>query len=302
MQSFGLASIYVAPSVDLEASKHFFKKAFEVRSFFLSAFCLQSRWSRDPVKMQGFELATIFVAPADFQNCWETDSRKLVGLFGGPTRCFTIPPSHAVWAPRGPEASRDLIWDLLRPHLGISGGLFWDLFSLLSSLFSLLSSLFALLSSPFSLLSSPCRRGLARPRSHESSHPLDSLPHYPWPGGMREAIKSGHRALGATVGAVWWVVGLLLTKPYPLSRSDIPLPTGAARCRWTRENSILLHRGLAANVDVVRSPLGAFLSAPGTPRFRRTRENSMFLHRGLAANVDVVGAVLGSILVFLGPS
>ena len=34
MQSFGLASIYVAPSVDLEASKHFFKKAFEVRSFF----------------------------------------------------------------------------------------------------------------------------------------------------------------------------------------------------------------------------------------------------------------------------
>ena len=82
MQSFGLASIYVAPSVDLEASKHFFKKAFEVRSFFLSAFFLQSRWSRDPVKMQGFELATIFVAPADFQNCWATESRKLEGVFG----------------------------------------------------------------------------------------------------------------------------------------------------------------------------------------------------------------------------
>ena len=54
-------------------------------------------------------------------------------------------------------------------------------------------------------------------------------------------------------------------KPYPLSRSDIPLPTGKHVCR-------------------------------------RTRENSMFLHRGPAANVDVVGAVLGSILLFLGPS
>ena len=154
MQSIGLAAISVAPSGDLEVSKHFFKKTFEVRSFFLSAFCLQSRWSRDPVKMQGFELATIFVAPADFQNCWETGSRNLVGLFLGPTRCFTIPPSHAVWAPRGPEASRDLIWDLLRPHLGTSCGLSWDLFSLLSCLFSLLSYLFSLRSSLFSLLSS----------------------------------------------------------------------------------------------------------------------------------------------------
>ena len=54
-------------------------------------------------------------------------------------------------------------------------------------------------------------------------------------------------------------------KPYPLSRSDIPLPTGAAR-------------------------------------FRRTLENSTFCHRGLAAKIDVVGAVLGSILVLLGPS
>ena len=66
MQSFGLASIYVAPSVDLEASKNVFKKAFEVRNFFVSAFFLPSRWSRDPVKMQGFELATIFVAPSIF--------------------------------------------------------------------------------------------------------------------------------------------------------------------------------------------------------------------------------------------
>ena len=34
MQSIGLASIYVAPSVDLEASKNIFKKAFEVGRFF----------------------------------------------------------------------------------------------------------------------------------------------------------------------------------------------------------------------------------------------------------------------------
>ena len=53
-------------------------------------------------------------------------------------------------------------------------------------------------------------------------------------------------------------------KPYPLSRSDIPLPTGAAQYRRTRENSMFLNWGIAANVDVVRSPLGAFLSAPGT--------------------------------------
>ena len=34
MQSIGLAAIYGAPSVDLEASKKVFPKAFEVRSFF----------------------------------------------------------------------------------------------------------------------------------------------------------------------------------------------------------------------------------------------------------------------------
>ena len=38
----------------------------------------------------------------------------------------------------------------------------------------ILPSLFSLLSPLFSLLSSACRRGLATPRSHESSHPLDS--------------------------------------------------------------------------------------------------------------------------------
>ena len=32
--------------------------------------------------MEGFELATIFVAPSAFQNFWETDPRTLVGVFG----------------------------------------------------------------------------------------------------------------------------------------------------------------------------------------------------------------------------
>ena len=31
--------------------------------------------------MQGFELATLFVAPSDFQSFCETDHRKLVGVF-----------------------------------------------------------------------------------------------------------------------------------------------------------------------------------------------------------------------------
>ena len=65
---------------------------------------------------------------------------------------------------------------------------------------------------------------------------------------------------------------------------------------------MFLHRGLGANVDVVRSPLGAFLSAPGTPQCRRTRENSTFLRRGIGANVDVVGAVLGCFWGLLEPS
>ena len=56
------------PSDDLDASKHFFKKAFQLRTFFLAAFWLPSRWPRDTVKMQGFELAATLVLPSDFQN------------------------------------------------------------------------------------------------------------------------------------------------------------------------------------------------------------------------------------------
>ena len=96
MQSFGLAAISVAPAGDLEASKHFFKKAFDVRNFCLRAFFLQSRWSRELVKMQGFELATLFVAPSDFQNFCERDPRKLVGVFCGLIEVVTGPCKNAV--------------------------------------------------------------------------------------------------------------------------------------------------------------------------------------------------------------
>ena len=52
MQSIGLAAISVAPSGDLESENSFFQKASQLRSFFLSAFCPPSRWSRGPAKMQ----------------------------------------------------------------------------------------------------------------------------------------------------------------------------------------------------------------------------------------------------------
>ena len=81
MQSFGLAVISVALSGDLEAPKQFFKKASQLKTFFLGAFCPHSRWPRHPVKMQGYELATLFVAPSDFQSFCERDPRKA-------RRCF----------------------------------------------------------------------------------------------------------------------------------------------------------------------------------------------------------------------
>ena len=56
------------PSDDLHASKHFFKKAFQLRTFFFAAFWLPSRWSRDTAEMLGIELATLFGAPSAFQQ------------------------------------------------------------------------------------------------------------------------------------------------------------------------------------------------------------------------------------------
>ena len=95
MQSIGLAALYGAPSGDLEASKKFFKKASQLRSFFFSAFCPPSRWPRHPVKMQGFELATLFVAPSDFQNFCERDPRKLDVVFCALIEVATGPCKNA---------------------------------------------------------------------------------------------------------------------------------------------------------------------------------------------------------------
>ena len=97
------------------------------------------------------------------------------------------------------------------------------------------------------------------------SSPLEPLPHYPWPGGMREALQSGHRALGATVGAVWRRVGLLLTTHSPVSTKLIS-PSPPARAP-------------AADLEKMR-----------------------FCALVLADNVDVFGAVLGFCLMLLRPS
>ena len=44
------------------------------------------------------------------------------------------------------------------------------------------------------------------------------------PGGMREAIESGHRALGATVGAVWCIVALSYKTLPPIAERYPPPP------------------------------------------------------------------------------
>ena len=81
MQSIGLAALDGAPSGDLEASNKLFKKASQLRSFFLGSFCPPPRWPRCPIKLQGYELATLFVAPSDFHIFCERDPRKLVVVF-----------------------------------------------------------------------------------------------------------------------------------------------------------------------------------------------------------------------------
>ena len=90
--------------------------------------------------------------------------------------------------------------DLWRP-LGVS---------LLSSLFSLLCALFSLCSLPSSLAAAHFSDRTSHLPLRSLHQAIDVAPNCfdplrlpPWPGGMREAIKSGHRALGATVGAVW---------------------------------------------------------------------------------------------------
>ena len=132
-------------------------------------FRFSARCSRDTVEMQGFELAAISVPPSDFHNFFEvaTGHRRNAGnragghflsslfsLFSAPSSLLSsaldsrnrIPAFlQGIMRPRGvlhckneairggPGAKKTL----LSVNLVISGGLFCDLFSLLSSLFSL---------------------------------------------------------------------------------------------------------------------------------------------------------------------
>ena len=56
------------PSIDLEFENGFFQKGCQLNNFFFKIFRPSSRWSRDTVKMEGFELAATLVATSDFQN------------------------------------------------------------------------------------------------------------------------------------------------------------------------------------------------------------------------------------------
>ena len=56
------------PSIDLEFENGFFQKGYQLNNFFFKIFRPSSRWSRDTVKMEGFELAATLVATSDVQN------------------------------------------------------------------------------------------------------------------------------------------------------------------------------------------------------------------------------------------
>ena len=82
MKLFGLVAVLGPPSAYVESENSFFKKVFQLRSFFLAALWLPSWWPWGTVEMEGIELATLFVAPSAFQNFCERDPRTLVGVFG----------------------------------------------------------------------------------------------------------------------------------------------------------------------------------------------------------------------------
>ena len=63
-------------SIDLDFENGFFQTGYQLNIFFLGAFLPSSRWSRETVKMEGFELAATLVATSDFQNFF--------GGLGGP--------------------------------------------------------------------------------------------------------------------------------------------------------------------------------------------------------------------------
>ena len=56
------------PSIDLDFENVFFQKGCQLNNYFFGTFLPSSRWSRDTVKMEGFELAATSVATSDFQN------------------------------------------------------------------------------------------------------------------------------------------------------------------------------------------------------------------------------------------
>ena len=79
------------PSIDLAFANGFFQKGYQFNIFFFEIFLPSWRWSRDTVKMEGFELAATLVATSDFQN-----------FFWGPWRAPGDPPGRgkcSVFAP-----------------------------------------------------------------------------------------------------------------------------------------------------------------------------------------------------------
>ena len=56
------------PSIDLDFENGFFEKGCQLNNYFSGTFLPSSRWFRDTVEMQGFELAATLVATFDFQS------------------------------------------------------------------------------------------------------------------------------------------------------------------------------------------------------------------------------------------
>ena len=77
------------PSIHLEFENGYFQKGVQLQHFFWKAFLLSSRWSRDTIKMEGFELAATSVATSDFQTSFE----GLGGPQGTPQEGENVPSS-----------------------------------------------------------------------------------------------------------------------------------------------------------------------------------------------------------------
>ena len=69
------------PSIDIDFENGFFPKGHQLNNYFLGTFLASSLRSRDTVKMERFELSTIFVELFGFQSFGETDPRTLMAVF-----------------------------------------------------------------------------------------------------------------------------------------------------------------------------------------------------------------------------